>query len=241
MPKLTNLKYVFRHLKNWVFIKNKEIKYFNPNFSASSIQNTSIIFVHGAVDKAGAFNDLIDGLLPTLSPQITYLISVSFRGLDKGIAAYADKLIQIIKKTGSSDVILIGHSRGGIICAYAAEYFAVENKIKIRGIIAIASPFHGSKYIQYPLTAFMKSMDEMRIDSELIKNLRELLNQNQHHYKYFFISGGEDLLVETNSSVLVIPGSQSKIFPDYGHLSILHAPEFKTYIFDIIRRLVSKY
>jgi pimeloyl-ACP methyl ester carboxylesterase len=232
--KFKNIVNTLVHMKAWLIIKDRDYTYANPNFDSKSLHKISIICIHGAADKAGAFKDLINHILLILPSNIEYVLSVSCNGRKKTIANFANMICKKIQNSGLEKIILIGHSRGGIIAAYLAENLAEINKISVRGVITVGAPFKGSKFIKQPINTIIKSIDEMKENSPFLKTLTSDLKKNKFLHKYLLIAGSTDSLVSRESAQPNIALAHYRLLPDYGHLSILHNPEFYSNCIEMI-------
>ena len=71
----------------------------------------------------------------------------------KGIEDFAtneirNKCLEIQKVTGQSQIILIGHSMGGLVASYYAEHLSKKDNIDIEHIITIATPWQGTPLLE---------------------------------------------------------------------------------------------
>jgi predicted alpha/beta hydrolase family esterase len=78
------------------------------------------------------------------------------------------KVSEVIKENNLKNVVIVAHSKGGLI----SKYLLVEDESskKVKGVIAIATPFHGSsigKFIPH------YSIQELMSDSEIIRYLEK--------------------------------------------------------------------
>jgi pimeloyl-ACP methyl ester carboxylesterase len=167
--KLTSL---VKYLLNWVQSKDEDFTLdFQTDLSLDESKLIDIYFVHGIADKSHTFNHLISMLkINGLPKNIKSINSVSLTGIKSNIKSFANILLTKIKRNNHKNVVLIGHSRGGIISAYAAEHN--DDGINICGVVAIASPFSGSKYALFPLTAIFESIYEMKKESIFLTTLK---------------------------------------------------------------------
>lgn len=124
---------------------------FNPKDSDIKVGKTPILMIHGQ-----NFNESewLLGRAFLRKKQYGSVFSLSYDGLlsnkfDQGIDDYAkgkvrEKILEIANKTGKNEVILMGHSMGGLIAAEYAEKIAKEDGITVRHVFTIGSPFHGA-------------------------------------------------------------------------------------------------
>ena len=84
------------------------------------------------------------------------------------IPSSAKKVREVIEENKLKNIVIVAHSKGGLISKHLMLHDDPENRIK--GLIAIATPFHGSsigKFIPH------YSVKELSSDSEIIKYLEE--------------------------------------------------------------------
>jgi len=92
----------------------------------------------------------------------------------KDIPTSAKKVYEVIEENNLKNVVIVAHSKGGLIGKYLMAHEDKENRVK--GLIAIATPFHGSraaKLIPHPGTW------ELSHNSEMIKNLESQTEVNK--------------------------------------------------------------
>ncbi len=80
------------------------------------------------------------------------------------IPVSAKKVREIIIENKLEEVVLVAHSKGGLISKYVLVHENADDRVK--GLVAIATPFHGSE-----LARFVPhySLQELKTDSEIIK------------------------------------------------------------------------
>lgn len=129
---------------------------FNPKLEDVKYGIPPVLLLHGS-----GFNESewLVGRQFLKEEQYGSVFSLNYDGLisndpSKGIEDYARcKISAEVKKikkiTGSDRVILIGHSMGGLIAGYYAEYFAQADKVNVEHVISIASPWQGTPLIDY--------------------------------------------------------------------------------------------
>lgn len=86
----------------------------------------------------------------------------------KNVADSAKIVSDFIEKNNLKNVVIVGRSKGGLIGKYILVHFNKENRVK--GMIAIATPFYGSKLANY--YKFIKS-NEYYPQHPIIKELSE--------------------------------------------------------------------
>lgn len=123
------------------------------------------------------------------------------------------KLIrELIDEKKLENVTIIAHSKGGLIGKYILANFNQDQRIK--KVIAIATPFNGSK-----ITKFIpnKAIKELSPDSEIIKNL---MKEKEVNHKIVSIFGTFDNHVWPESSS-DLKGAKNIQVKTRGHHKIL--------------------
>lgn len=176
-----------------------------------------ILLVHGYMNHSSVWV-LFKKRLESLGLGPVYMINLGhpFRS----IRAYAEKVCakaeQIKKETGRSDLLLIGHSMGGLVCSLYAAKLAEPNSVT--DVITIASPLHGTPVAYVGLGPNAK---EMRPRSELLQEMREAMRKKKE-IRYFHLATKTDqLVIPANSAI--IPENQYFLFEDIGHASLLYS------------------
>ena len=84
------------------------------------------------------------------------------------IPASAKKVREVIEENNLKNIVIVAHSKGGLIGKYLLLHEDPDKRTK--GLIAIATPFHGSSMSKFiPLS----SVQEVTHESKIIKYLRE--------------------------------------------------------------------
>lgn len=209
-----------RHVMLWAMAPWIETLYQNPGYQQGK-RKVSIYCVHGTADRAGAFSLVAERLVNQLPACVSEIHLVAFeeRGKGKDIAFFARQLKNQIKINKDEDVILIGHSRGGVVAAYFAEYLAQANNVNVHSLITICSPFSGSDLARPPFTWVSDSICEMQPHSQFLNQLTRQIEQSDIPYHYF--SASKDEIVAPDKCV--IPAHQQKRIEldRHNHLSIL--------------------
>ncbi len=89
------------------------------------------------------------------------------------IPSSAKKVREVIEENNLKNVIIVGHSKGGLISKHVLVYENADGRTK--GAVAIATPFHGSsvgKFVPH------YSIRELSLDSAIIKDLESHTSVN---------------------------------------------------------------
>lgn len=234
---------MFSHCFYWLTSKSGDYIYDNPDYVKSETDpDIAIYCVHGTADRPASFTRIAERLLQKGLPgNVSSITLVAFegRGQGKSVEYFAEQLIEKIKANQHQRVILIGHSRGGLVSAYAAEYLAAPNNIQVKHVFGIGTPFKGSVLALAPLSSASASVDEMRVDSTFLISLTQKVMLSST--KYYFIVAKDDYIVW--DGLAYIPAYVEK-YPDslielktrHGHLSIMSSHQLVTMIQENISR-----
>lgn len=128
----------------------------------------------------------------------------------KHISSLSQKLEDYIINNDLHDVILIGHSKGGLIGRYFIHKSNYSDRIS--QIIAIASPFHGSQFGNLRFWSL----------SELIPGNEGLPDDEALDSKILSIRARVDTLVFPNNSP-ILKYAENQVVDVVGHMRILHS------------------
>lgn len=226
----------FRSLWNIIpylfnYIQNPPQKYDNPNYRFGSNRKVAIYCIHGTGDRYTAFAKAAKYMQAKLPEYFSCIHLVKFYGNFKQneISVFAEKLMKQIGINGDKEVVLIGHSRGGLVASYAAEYLSRKYEIAVRIVIAIVVPYRGSWWAKLPVLNRLTSIQQMQSGHDFLMELSKHINHSHNAMKkytrYLFIGAKRDKIV--HGSAFLPYGIHEKDkenvyqFPYDGHLSIL--------------------
>ncbi|MDX1900811.1 MAG: alpha/beta hydrolase [Gammaproteobacteria bacterium] len=213
-----------------------DVIYQNPNYA--NHEKVTIYCVHGTADRSSAFTLIAERLLDKLPNVVASIHLVSFknRGKGKGIEVFAKQLQEKIRANKDQDIILMGHSRGGLVVSYFAEYFAAEIHANVHGVVAICSPFGGSDLAIAPLSWLSDSVKQMESESEFLNNLRKDITHS--NINYYFVAAEKDSLVSMDQSFVKKDSASLTIFDRHGHLSIMSSWRLVEHIQRCVHRML---
>lgn len=198
--------------------------------SSAPTDQRPVLLVHGYLHNASAWTYLMPklhyagfGLIYTINlwPPIG-------RSIDEYAAMVEKKVRSIAAETGQNEVIVIGHSMGGLVGTRAALNLAEEkSSIRISHVASLGSPFRGARaaYLGYP---FGQNARDLLPGSEFTQRLqKDLSGENSAEIKFLEIGSHMDQLVSIDSACLSLGGHferSRKEFKDLGHLALLCSP-----------------
>ena len=180
-----------------------------------------ILLVHGYRKDSSVWFYLRKKLAKTY-PGPIYVLSLGapFQSIRTYVKLVEQKCLQIKQETECDQLILIGHSMGGLVSVLSA----FGNRL-ISDVITIASPLGGTKMAKLGKGLNAK---EMNIGSALLIELNEKLGEEQR-VRFFHIGTKTDHLVVPNQSSR--PGKhldREFLFENIGHASLLFSPRVVT-------------
>src|ERR1700685_3290699 len=105
----------------------------------------NVVFMHGLFSSGNTWNRMEPWLNqdfrfgPEITPSYSSTSSLSNQGTS---------LVSEIKTVGGNNYILIGHSQGGLISRYAAQYFQSNPPNQVAGVVTVDTPHLGADLIQ---------------------------------------------------------------------------------------------
>lgn len=123
------------------------------------------------------------------------------------------KLEETIKNIKSNEIILVSHSKGGIVAKYLLDNSKYSNKVKCS--ISIATPYGGSVFAHICI----QNIFELRPNSKLIKQINE---NNENLSKIYNFYPVFDNLVVPNQNLL-LNGCTNEMIEITGHTRILES------------------
>ncbi|MDX1901136.1 MAG: alpha/beta fold hydrolase [Gammaproteobacteria bacterium] len=230
---------ILKHTFLWFTSSIQKVVYINPKCRRDS--SLTIYCIHGTGDRPGVLSLLADRLISDDLPgniSKIHLMSFDNRAQGESIESFTDQLAAKIQTRNDKNVILIGHSRGGLIATYFAENCAKKMNITVHSVIAICTPFGGTDKAAPPWTWFSKSIAEMEKNSEFLNTLSAKVRQSTMPYRYF--SAGNDEVVKGNS--VCIPEHRDHLIEldGHNHASILTSNRLASHIRDYLKSLTPR-
>lgn len=144
-----------------------------------------------------------------------------FASISELSALVKAKVENILLQTKAKQVILVGHSMGGLVCSYYCEYLAHNNEVA--RIITLGTPFRGT---QTAALGIGENAREMSPNSPFLSELLSKIKQSKVPY-FTIASKIDNMIVPWHSALLPdepISNPQHLILEDHGHLRLLISP-----------------
>lgn len=200
-------------------------KFFNLTENLSK-NSTAILLIHGYVRNQSDWLWFIQNLAPTGFPIYTVNLAPSLGSIQE-ITNHSlpSKIQQIKQETDCQQIILIGHSMGGLVASYYSEYLDEADMIK--NVITIATPYHGTKL---SMAATGANGKQMLPGSKFCTELRAKIASSARHY--FQVASRFDNIVFPWQSELLETSSIERqlVLPFTSHLGLLHSSTVLTQI-----------
>jgi pimeloyl-ACP methyl ester carboxylesterase len=181
-----------------------------------------IILIPGIFGKWTFLQDLGDDISKKGHP--VFIVSKLGYNL-AGIPASSKIVRELIERYNLENVILIGHSKGGLIGKYLLLHKNEDERIK--GLIAIATPFSGTRSVQrIPLSLYR----EVSPQSKLIQELKSHTEVNSRIVSIF---PEFDNLVSSESGSW-LDGAKNIALKTSGHHNILFTQQLR----DVVGRSI---
>jgi predicted esterase YcpF (UPF0227 family) len=179
-----------------------------------------ILLIHGYLHDSSAWTYLKRKLQQAgFGPIYCLNLGYPFRS----IRDYGEKVVQkaehIEKETQRHDLILIGHSMGGLVSSWYATRLAKRGTVT--DVITIGSPLAGTHVAKFGLG---RDAREMELGSALVRELQEEIRKSDPT-RFYHIGTKTDQLVIPNTSAIVEGHPERQfIVEDIGHLTLLFSP-----------------
>ena len=175
-----------------------------------------ILLIHGYMHNSSAWAYLKGWLSQEgIGPIYCLNLGYPFRPIRDFAEKVRQKAEQIEQETKRSDLILIGHSMGGLIAAWYATQCAPG---KVTDVITIGSPLAGTHMAKIGLGPNAR---EMECQSEFLKEFQQAIQKNTFTRFYHIGTKTDQIIIPHRSSILEGSLERQFIVEDIGHLSLL--------------------
>lgn len=235
---------ISRYLKNyWIelfYVMGKyyllPLKWCDLSIINNRTSKTAILLIHGYCRNQSDWWWLRKQFNDNNCPIFTVNLEADFESIaELTRTSLPQKIADIQQQTNCTDIILVGHSMGGLVASYYNEF--LDTTRMVRAIITIASPLHGSKV---SVIGKGENAKQMLPQSKFLDALREKINN--HPERYYQIATQLDNIVFPWRSTLLdgTPRSQQLVLPDAAHLSLLHSQEVAKQLNLWVKEILSK-
>jgi pimeloyl-ACP methyl ester carboxylesterase len=185
--------------------------------NTSHTDQTPILLVHGyAFNQLGwlRFRHLLSK--KNVGPIYTLNLGSPFSDIETLSQHLQTKIDSIFEETEINEIILIGHSMGGLVSAHYAEHLAKPDTVK--AIITLGTPFAGTWLAVF---GYGKNALQMRPESTFLKTLTQKIQQSSIPY-YHVTSKMDNGIIPWDSALPTSTDLQKQcIVENTGHLGLL--------------------
>lgn len=154
----------------------------------------------------------------------------SIKKYAKKVAAFAD---HIEKDTGRRDLIVIGHSMGGLVCCWYANEMAPSDKVT--DVIAIGSPLSGTAIAKIGIGLNAREMER---ESQFVKDLQSKMRSSKKIRFYQIGTQTDQLIIPYSSAFVGDDPDRQLLLNDIGHVALLFSPRVSTKIQEWLNKRV---
>lgn len=185
---------------------------------AEVIYHRPILLVHGFMHNQSAWSWLRRQFkMEKLGPVYSINLQPNGSSIEEFARQIALKADEIQRETGQNQLILIGHSMGGVVCSYYAEQIA--EKGRVTDLITLGSPLDGSRPAVIPGKAACAR--ELRPGSPLLTELAKRRAKSKGVRYYHVASLFDAMVLPTQSAWSGVPEERLMILPGHGHMRLL--------------------
>lgn len=179
-----------------------------------------ILLIHGYLHDSGAW---IYHKRELVKAGFGPIYVLNFKNPFLSITRYVEKVEEMARKireeTDREDLILIGHSMGGIVASLYATKVAKAGTVT--DVITIGSPLHGTYMAK---AGFGKDAKEMRKGSELLKETLTRIEKEGQIRFYFIASKTDQVVIPYSSALMGLNQKREFVLNDIGHVTLLYSP-----------------
>ena len=191
---------------------------YNPTKNTNPNQ-TPVLLIHGYLHNSSAWSYFRYRLLTEGHSNVyTINLGLPIWSIEHYAELIDEKVKEIAKCTGRNDIVLIGHSMGGIIASQWAT--TQTQKIHVKSVITLSSPFQGTKRADVGVGACAK---QLKIGSKFLEQLYNKI-QDASSTRFFHIGSESDTTIRPLFSAFV-SGKPGKIYEKLGHMMYLFSDE----------------
>lgn len=191
-----------------------------------NLNGRPILLIHGYCNDGSVWNYMKYRLAKeNIGPIYSIDLGYPFHSIRDYAAKVQEKTIDICRETNRTDLVLIGHSMGGLVASlYATEVARAET---VTDVITIGSPLGGTRVAKIGIGPNAK---EMECSSELLSQLYKSI-ANERFARFYHIGTNTDqLVIPAQSALLKKDPSREFLFEDIGHASMLFSPRVSSLI-----------
>jgi len=198
-----------------------------------NVDEPSILLIHGYLHNSSAWTDFKKWFHKEgIKNVFTINLGHPFQKIEDYAQKINNKRAEIEALTGNRNIILIGHSMGGVVAVEAA----LQSQEGILGIFTLASPLKGS--YRGPWGGIGECHKQTQLHSPYIQELYARIHKANLSLYHLATEG--DLIVRPIESAFHTPSpKQTILLKDLGHVSLLFSKRVFYHTYDSIKTLLT--
>jgi len=182
------------------------------------VYHRPILLVHGFLHNQSGWTWLRRQLrMEKLGPVYSLNLDTSHRSVEELASDIQKRVEEIEQETGQRQLILVGHSMGGVVASYYAEHVAEVGRVT--DLITLGSPLDGTR--PAVMSGRAQSARQIYPNSDLLKELAKCRAENREIRYYHVASLFDALILPTQSAWSGVPEERLMILPSHGHMRLL--------------------
>jgi pimeloyl-ACP methyl ester carboxylesterase len=220
----------FHPLEPWLRLPN--------NTTPTQSSNPPVLLIHGYVCNAAFWWSIARYLRHQgLDNVHTINLEPVFADIDDYAAQVADRVEQLCTATGAEQVVLIGHSMGGLVArAYLHGY---GERRRVAGIITLGTPHHGTAHARFSLTK-ARNVQQLLPGNPWLTALNADEAQPAAAPVISIYSDHDDLVTPQSSPALFFPNARNIAVVGVGHLAMAFDRSFRSLLYAQLVQLRGK-
>ena len=192
---------------------------FKKKITEKNPDERPILLVHGYLHNGSGWVYMMNRLKHAGFKSV-YTVSLwhPFRSIDEYAEEIKLKAEQIQKETGRDDLMIVGHSMGGLVGSKAAANMGN----KVTHVVTLGSPLKGTPV---SILGVGPNVREMGVNSLFVQDLKEKIKEQSAKTLFFEVASTGDGIVPAKYALLGQPKDQQMVLDDIGHMGMLFSPE----------------
>lgn len=213
-----------------VFLFFIDLTRYNPKKNADPNQ-TPILLIHGYLHNSSGWSWFRYRLVKEGHNNVyTINLGAPIWSIEHYSKLVEEKAKEIMEWTGRDDLVLIGHSMGGIIASHFATHQTLG--LKIKSVISLASPFQGTSRSEAGIGECAK---QLAFGSEFLSNLYKKI-QEAATIPFFHIGSENDPTIRPLFTAFV-NGRPGRVYEKLGHMMYLFSDEVIDDVSDYLKAI----
>jgi len=191
------------------------LSFFDKRFNRNA-KKTPILLVHGYVNFSSVWLFHVIRLKRKgYGPLFLINLGFPFYGIETYAKKVKQKIAKIQKITQKNEIILIGHSMGGLVLSYYAEKY--PDHANIKAIITLGSPLKGTMVAKIGVGKCCRQMESKS------KFIQEAQKSYPVRVMYHIVTKKDQLVIPYTSGIINQEKDKYYVINDLGHASLLYS------------------